>query len=131
MRFRSLAFLGFTATLVACAGTDDHSAGDGYATSSSDEEALTKVCGQPTTGPVQGYDVSTYQGAFTWAGKGVQFGAARISDGLNSIDGQFDGNWARMKSAGVLRSAYQFFEPGQDETKQANMVIAKVGKLGA
>ncbi|MEO8800167.1 MAG: GH25 family lysozyme, partial [Polyangiaceae bacterium] len=103
---------------------------DGYAASSSDEEALTKVCGQPTTGPVQGYDVSTYQGAFTWAGKGVQFGAARISDGMNSIDSQFDGNWSRMKAAGVLRSAYQFFEPGQDEVAQANMVIAKVGKLG-
>ncbi len=119
------------AVLAGCAGSGDHSAGDGYATSSSDEEALTKVCGQPTTGPVQGYDVSTYQGAFTWAGKGVKFGAARISDGINSVDGQFDGNWARMKSAGVLRAAYQFFEPGQNEVTQANMVIAKVGKLGA
>ncbi|MEO8799869.1 MAG: GH25 family lysozyme, partial [Polyangiaceae bacterium] len=102
-----------------------------YATSSSDEEALTKVCGAKTNGPVQGYDVSIYQGAFTWAGKGVQFGIARISDGVNNIDPQFDGNWSRMKAAGVLRAAYQFFEPGQDEVAQAKMVIAKVGKLGA
>ncbi|MEO8796566.1 MAG: GH25 family lysozyme, partial [Polyangiaceae bacterium] len=110
-------------------GEGEHVAGDGYATAS-DDAALTKVCGAKTNGPVQGYDVSVYQGAFTWKGRGVQFGAARISDGTGNPDSQFDGNWSRMKSAGVIRSAYQFFEPGQNEVTQANMVIKKVGKLG-
>jgi hypothetical protein len=30
----------------------------------------------------------------------------------------------------VLRGAYQFFEPGESEVTQANMMVAKVGKLG-
>jgi GH25 family lysozyme M1 (1,4-beta-N-acetylmuramidase) len=76
---------------------------------------------------VQGYDVSVYQGSFGWAGTGVAFGYARISDGLGTIDGTFDGNWSRMKAAGVLRGAYQFFEPGEDEVAQANMMVQKVG----
>jgi lysozyme len=35
-----------------------------------------------------------------------------------------------MKSAGVLRGAYQFFEPSEDEVAQANLMVQKVGKLG-
>jgi lysozyme len=111
--------------LAACAGNS----GDGESTGSTDD-ALTTVCGASTTGPTQGYDVSTYQGAFDWSTHKVAFGAARISDGLGSIDARFDGNWSGMKTNGVLRGAYQFFEPGEDEVAQANLVISKVGKLG-
>jgi len=119
--------------LAACSGAGgDHQSGDGLAESTGESEAaLTEVCGATTGGAVQGYDVSYYQGSFNWAGTGVQFGAARISDGTGFIDPDFDANWANMKSAGVIRGAYQFFEPGQDEVAQANLVIAKVGKLGA
>jgi lysozyme len=113
------------AMLVACAG---HST-PGEETGSTDD-ALTTVCGASTTGAVQGYDVSTYQGAFDWATHKVAFGAARISDGTGTIDDQFDGNWSGMKAQGILRSAYQFFEPSEDEVAQANLVISKVGKLG-
>src|SRR5665213_29800 len=77
-------------------------------TTGSSDDALTRVCGALTNGATQGRDVSVYQGAFNWAGANVDFGAARISDGLGSIDSQFDGNWARMKSSNTLRSAYQF-----------------------
>ncbi|HEX7665610.1 MAG TPA: GH25 family lysozyme [Polyangiaceae bacterium] len=126
----SFFLFGLGLVLAGCTtGEGDHVAGDGYATAT-DDEALTKVCGAKTNGPVQGYDVSYYQGAFAWKGKGVQFGAARISDGTGFIDPDFDGNWSRMKAAGVIRGAYQFFEPGQDEVAQANLVIKKVGKLG-
>ncbi|MEO8874886.1 MAG: GH25 family lysozyme, partial [Polyangiaceae bacterium] len=97
----------------------------------STDDQLTRVCGAATNGPVQGVDVSYYQGAFDWAGAGVKFGAARVSDGTQFADPTFDGNWARMKNAGVLRSAYQFFEPAENEVTQANMVIEKVGRLGA
>ncbi len=34
-----------------------------------------------------------------------------------------------MKAAGVLRGAYQFFEPGEDATAQANLMVSKVGVL--
>lgn len=98
-------------------------------------EALTTVCGAKPSDPVQGRDVSIYQGNFDWQAQknaGVDFGYARISDGLNSIDSQFANNWSKMKAAGVLRGAYQFFEPGQDAVAQANMMVSKVGgMLGA
>ena len=101
----------------------------GEETSSSDDQ-LTQVCGARTNGPVQGYDVSYYQGNFNWTAAHVPFGAARISDGTGYLDPKFGENWTNMKSNGVLRSAYQFFEPGEDEVAQANLVISKVGKLG-
>ena len=89
------------------------------------------VCGASANGPVQGVDVSTYQGNFNWPGAHVDFGYARISDGTGSIDSKFDENWTNMKSAGVMRGAYQFFEPGESEVAQANMMVAKVGHLGS
>jgi GH25 family lysozyme M1 (1,4-beta-N-acetylmuramidase) len=92
--------------------------------------AVTEKCGESASGPVQGVDVSDYQGNFDWASARVQFGYAQVSDGLDSVDWSFEGNWSRMKAAGVLRGAYQFFEPDQDPTAQANMVVSKVGHLG-
>ncbi|MGH7329065.1 MAG: glycoside hydrolase family 25 protein, partial [Polyangiaceae bacterium] len=95
-------------------------------------EELATVCGASSDGPTQGRDVSVYQGAFDWDGQkndGVDFGYARIGDGLGGDD-EFAGNWSRMKAAGVLRGAYQFFEPGEDATAQANLMIDAVGKLG-
>jgi len=91
--------------------------------------AVTTVCGASTSGAVQGVDVSVYQGNFDWANAGVQFGYARIGDGLGG-DSEFASNWSNMKSAGVLRGAYQFFEPGDDEVAQANLMIQAVGQLG-
>ena len=119
--------LAFAAALAGCAS----GAGSEQAeqTGQSDDD-LTTVCGATTGGAVQGYDVSVYQGDFNWATHKVAFGAARISDGTGTIDATFSGNWSGMKAQGILRSAYQFFEPGDDEVDQANLVITKVGKLG-
>jgi GH25 family lysozyme M1 (1,4-beta-N-acetylmuramidase) len=129
---RTLA-LALALPLLGCSSSNgpDREAGDESARSSS--EALTVKCGAPPGGPVQGRDVSFYQGAFDWPGakaSGVTFGYARISDGLTFIDATFATNWASMKSAGVMRGAYQFFEPGQDEVAQANLMVQKIGKLG-
>jgi GH25 family lysozyme M1 (1,4-beta-N-acetylmuramidase) len=129
MRLRTVhvtpfAILGFALLSTACGGTG----GEDSATA---DEALTRVCGASTGGAVQGVDVSYYQGDFNWAGQRANFGAARISDGTGFIDPTFAENWEHMKEAGTLRSAYQFFEPGEDETAQANLVISKVGRLGA
>ena len=96
--------------------------------------AVTSKCGAALNGPTQGRDVSFYQGAFDWARAkavdGVVFGHARISDGTTYVDSSFAGNWASMKSAGVLRGAYQFFEPAEDEVAQAQLMITMVGRLG-
>jgi lysozyme len=37
---------------------------------------------------------------------------------------------AQIKSVGLVRGAYQYFEPGQDALAQADMVVQKVGLLG-
>src|SRR5512142_1265235 len=95
--------------------------------------AVTTVCGASASGPVQGRDVSVYQGNFDWNAQkaaGVDFGYARIGDGTGYSDSQFGPNWSKMKAAGVLRGAYQFFEPGEDEVAQANLMIQAVGQLG-
>jgi lysozyme len=109
----------------------------GCAVDTSDEastaDGITKSCATPWNGSVQGVDVSYYQGNYDWnAAKagGVVFGYARVSDGLGYSDPQFNNNWAHMQQAGVLRGAYQFFEPGQDAAAQANLVVSKIGALG-
>lgn len=97
----------------------------------STDEAVTMKCGASANGPVQGVDVSIYQGNFNWSGAGVEFGYARISDGNFTIDSEFANNWSKMKAAGVMRGAYQFFRPNQDAAAQANLMVKMVGgKLG-
>ena len=61
---------------------------------------------------------------------GRDFAIARISDGTANPDPTFATNWAGIKAAGMVRGAYQFFEPGDDPTAQANLVVSAVGKLG-
>jgi streptogramin lyase/GH25 family lysozyme M1 (1,4-beta-N-acetylmuramidase) len=70
----------------------------------------------------QGLDVSSFQGAVNWtlvAGAGYSFGYARIGDGSTLPDADFAANWAGMRTAGILRGAYLFYEPNQDPTAQA------------
>ena len=87
------------------------------------------VCPGPSL--VYGVDVSYYQGNINWSQvKGAKdFAIARVSDG-SYLDTKFDQNWAGMKAAGIIRGAYQFFEPGQDPTTQANIMISKMVGFG-
>ena len=81
---------------------------------------------------VKGVDVSVYQGNVDWGAvkaSGRDFAIARISDGTY-LDTTFAANWSGMKSAGLVRGAYQFFEPGDDPTTDADIVIKAVGVLG-
>jgi lysozyme len=121
----ALAFVG----AIGCSDGQDESMHAGYPVGTLADE-LTKVCGADKYSGPQGADVSKWQGNFDWNSAGVVFGFARISDGTTYIDSYFDANWANMKAAGVLRGAYQYFRPGQNATQQANMMVAKVGKLG-
>jgi len=96
--------------------------------------AFTTICGVPDNGVIQGVDVSHYQGAFSWTSAkagGTVFGYASIGDGTGYADPDFAANWANMKAAGVLRGAYEYFEPGQDPTAQGNLMVQAVGMLGA
>ena len=115
---------------VGCGADEGRAMGDYYEIGTTSQASTSKCGAGKYTGP-QGMDVSSWQGSFTFTGKGLAFGIARISDGTGSMDSQFASNWKKMKAAGLIRGAYQFFEPGQDATAQANIVVKAVGKLGA
>jgi GH25 family lysozyme M1 (1,4-beta-N-acetylmuramidase) len=130
LRAASATLLSLTLCAAACGGEPGAAPADGEHVGTSSEELLTTV----TPGPshVEGIDVSHYQGAIDWASekaKGRMFGVASVGDGSYQ-DPTFATNWAAMKAAGVIRGAYQFFEPAEDPIAQADILIAKVGKLG-
>jgi lysozyme len=88
-----------------------------------------EVCFDET---VRGIDVSYYQGDIDWnavAGAGYGFAITRINHS-DFMDPKFDQNWAAIKEVGMLRGAYQYFEPGEDVATQAQIVIDKLGMLG-
>jgi lysozyme len=91
----------------------------------------TTVCATGST--VKGVDVSTFQGAVNWTSAkaaGIDFAFARISDGTANPDDQFKANWQGMKAAGVIRGAYQYWEPADDPTAQANLVASSLSAAG-
>ena len=81
---------------------------------------------------VHGIDVSVYQGNIDWADvrdAGIDFAIARVSDGM-SQDINFVQNWPAMKAAGVIRGAYQFFEPADDPSAQASLMVQILTEAG-
>jgi lysozyme len=87
----------------------------------------------PSGSTLQGIDVSVAQGAIIWSqvsAAGKAFAFARVSDG-NFVDPSFAGNYAAIKAAGMIRGAYQHFEPAQDPIVQANIVLAAIGTPAA
>jgi lysozyme len=100
-------------------------------TTGDDSEALRTCARGPT---VKGVDVAYYEGAVDWQavkGSGRAFAFSRVSDGLHHVDPKFNANWSETQKAGLIRGAYQFFRPSQDPIAQADLVISKVGTLGA
>jgi lysozyme len=82
---------------------------------------------------MSGVDVSQFQGSISWssvAAAGLSFAYARVSDG-QTLDTTFAQNYSGIHTAGLARGAYQFFEPAQDATAQANLLLAQIGTLGA
>ncbi len=99
--------------------------------SGTDDDAL-KVCASGTT--VEGIDVSEFQGNINWSAvkaSGRKFAVIRVSDGLGHFDPKFNQNWSEAKSAGMIRSVYQFFRASEDGTAQANLLLEHMGTLEA
>jgi len=93
-------------------------------------ESYARVCAKGTT--TKGIDVSYYQGVVDWdkvKTSGQIFAFARVSDGINTPDAQFQRNWTEMKGR-VIRGTYQFFRPSQDAIKQADLVLSKLTAAG-
>ena len=79
-----------------------------------------------------GIDVSSSQGTINWsavAAAGEAFAIARAVDGT-SVDPTFQQNWQGIANAGMIRGAYQFFEPGQNVDTQAALFLSTVGGFG-
>ena len=104
----------------------------GFAASlwASTASAGSTVCAVGATTP--GIDVSKWQGAIDWSqvASEQQFAIARVSDGTY-LDTWFDSYWPAMKAAGLVRGAYQYFEPAQDPIAQADILLQKMGPLEA
>ena len=95
---------------------------------SSEVEQQVAVCADGTT--TFGIDVSRFQGDIDWvkvAGANVKFAYIQISRSLTDIDVKFPYNWKRAKDVGILRGAYQRFQPGQDVIGQAKLFLEKLG----
>lgn len=89
-----------------------------------------KIC--PDGEVLEGIDVSYYQGHPNWnavADDGIEYAITRVNHG-GFMDPEFDDNWKAMKEVGLIRGAYQYFDPGGDPVEQANVFIDKVGQLG-
>jgi GH25 family lysozyme M1 (1,4-beta-N-acetylmuramidase) len=87
------------------------------------------VC--PAGATLRGVDVSVFQGTIDWTRvrtSGVAFAFIRVSDGTFQ-DTEFSANYSGAKTAGVTRSAYQYFEPADDPVVQANLLLQKIGTL--
>jgi len=83
--------------------------------------------------PVEGIDVSIYQGTVDWTqvrASGRLFAIAKASDGSSTVDPRFAQNWAGIQGAGLLRGAYHYAHPGQDAATQAAFFFSQFGSLG-
>ena len=80
-----------------------------------DDEPIGYVGGsaapRPHDFPIQGIDVSKYQGDVDWsrvADSGVKFAWIKATEGGDHIDAKFQANWDRAKAVGIARGAYHF-----------------------
>jgi lysozyme len=95
-------------------------------------EQAVVTCGKEVGEYVYGLDVSKWQGSVDWeavAGAGYTFVITRTNHG-SYIDEYFDANWSGIKAAGMIRGAYQYFEPALDVQEQAQTMIDMIGPLG-
>lgn len=125
MRMKCLqrgAFCCFAASgVTSCSSSDDD-------TGTIVQESHT-VCATATT--LRGIDVSVYQGTIDWpaaAAGGVDFTIIRQSHGTVD-DTTFVRNWNGSRSAGIVRGAYQYFDPWSDAAAQADNIVD--GLIGA
>ncbi len=101
-------------------------------------QAVTKDCDGADSG-VYGVDVFDGQGTIDWVsaksgtladggqGNPQVFAFIKATQGDYTTESTFNDNWANAKSAGILRSAYHFFDASKDGIAQANYFLGVVG----
>src|SRR6516225_2895282 len=66
---------------------------------------------KPKDYPIQGIDVSKFQGDIDWnavANSGVKFAWIKATEGGDRVDARFQANWEGAKAAGIPHGAYHF-----------------------
>lgn len=115
-------FLAFVLFLVSCSGP-----GEGHGSSAA---PLTECPCDGAGTCVEGVDVFDGQGAVDWPAArdaGIVFALIKATQGTYDTQSTFAFNWAAARDAGVRRSAYHFFDPGEDGAEQARHLLEVVG----
>lgn len=125
------------ATQVGCTAGDGESSRNENVGATS--QAYTKDCDGGADSSVYGVDVFDGQGNIDWdaaaagtladGGQGNRqtFAFIKATQGDYTTESTFADNWKNAKSAGILRSAYHFFDGAKDGVAQANYFLGVVG----
>ncbi len=92
-------------------------------------QASTTVCPATT---VEGLDVSSAQGTVDWTAvqaSGRVFAIIKATQGNYYTNDAWQGQWDGAGAAGLMRSAYHFYDPTVDGTAQAQYFLQVVGPL--
>ena len=84
--------------------------------------------------PVQGIDVSRYQGDVDWEQvrrSGIRFAYIKASEGADRPDPRFPDNWRRAAAAGIPRGAYHFMFWCREAEDQAALFARTVPHDGS
>ena len=79
--------------------------------------------------PVQGVDVSHYQGIIDWevlAGENIDFAFIKATEGSGTQDTRFEYNWEEAHKTDLKVGAYHFFSFDSEGSTQADNYIATV-----
>jgi lysozyme len=84
---------------------------------------------------IKGIDVSGNNGAIDWNALGaagdVQFAIAKATEGVTYNDASFAGNWKGIQSAGLVRGAYHYARPDNNNAEdEADHFLAQVAAAG-
>lgn len=95
--------------------------------------AVEQAVSQCGSAVVEGLDVYDGQGTIDWGqvkASGRDFAFIKATQGDYNHQTKFAANWTNAAAAGVLRSAYHFFDPTIDGVLQAQSFLDAVGSAG-
>src|SRR5688572_21982049 len=75
------------------------------------DHKIHKAVARAHTLPIQGIDVSYWQGDIDWntvSNAGISFAYIKATEGGDHVDPKFLQNWYQAKRAGIARGAYHF-----------------------
>lgn len=97
-------------------------------------ESIPEALQQCAGSTVEGIDIYDGTGSVTWSAvkaAGIDFAIIKAAQGTYNSQPTFATDWSGAKAAGLLRSAYHFFDPTEDGVAQAQHFLSVVGTLAA